>query len=122
MNEFKDEVLARGDETLNSLKTYILAEVKVQIKIEPPGVLKEEFRKMKELESIVSVLQDHVQYYQKQVNRLKHQNKELELYGRRLSIEVDVIPHVKNETFNKVLDKFISLIYELNVTLWKLSS
>ena len=56
MNEFKDEMLARGDETFNSLKTYILAEVKVQIKIEPPGVLKEEFRKMKELESIVSVL------------------------------------------------------------------
>ena len=64
MNEFKDEILARIDEKFNSLKTDILTELKNQIKNELAEVLKAEFRKRDALESTVSVIQEHVHYYQ----------------------------------------------------------
>ena len=60
-------------------------------------MLKEEFRQREELESTLSVLQVHVNYYQNQVNELKHENEELEQYGRRLCVRFDGIPLVENE-------------------------
>ena len=61
----------RINEKFNSLKTDILAELKDQIKNVLAEVPKEEFRKREELESTVSVLQEHVRHYQNQVNELK---------------------------------------------------
>ena len=61
----------RINEKFNSLKTDILAELKDQIKNVLVEVPKEEFRKREELESTVSVLQEHVRHYQNQVNELK---------------------------------------------------
>ena len=83
MNEFKDEILARTDEKFNLLKTDIFTELRDQIKNELAEVLKEEFRKREELESTVSVLQEHVHHYQIQLNEIKRENEELEQYGRR---------------------------------------
>ena len=78
MNEFKDEILARIDKKFNSLKTDILTKLKDQIKNELGEVPKEEFRKREELESKVSVLQEHVHYYQNQLNEIKRENEESE--------------------------------------------
>ena len=119
INEFKDET-ARINEKFNALKTDILGKLKDQIKNELAEVLKEEFRKREELESTVSVLQEQVHHYQNHVNKLKRGNKELEQYGRKLSVRVDGVPSVKNEIFNQVLDKVMSLTEEANVTSRKL--
>ena len=112
MNELKEEILARIDEKFNSLKTDILAEFKDQIKNDLAEVLKEEFRKREELESTVSVLQEHVHYYQNQVNKLNGENEELEQYGRRLCIRIEGVPSAENEASDDVLDKFMSLMQE----------
>ena len=119
INEFKDET-ARINEKFNALKTDILGKLKDQIKNELAEVLKEEFRKREELESTVSVLQEQVHHYQNHVNKLKRGNKELEQYGRKLSVRVDGVPSVENEIFNQVLDKVMSLTEEANVTSRKL--
>ena len=119
INEFKDET-ARINEKFNALKTGILGKLKDQIKNELAEVLKEEFRKREELESTVSVLQEQVHHYQNHVNELKRENKELEQYGRKLSVRVDGVPSVENEIFNQVLDKVMSLTEEANVTSRKL--
>ena len=103
-------MLARIDEKFNSLKTDILTELKDQIKNELAEVFKEEFRKREELESTVSVLQEHVRYYKNQLNEIKHENEELEQYGRRLCVRIEGIPPVENETSDEVLDKVISLM------------
>ena len=112
MNEFKDEILAWIDEKFNSLKTDILTELEDQIKNELAEVLKEEFRKREELESTVSVLQEHVHYYQNQLNEIKRENEELEQYGRRLCVRIEGIPSVGNEASDEVLDKVMSLMAE----------
>ena len=84
VTEFKDEILARINEKFNSLKTNILTELKDQIKNELAEVLKEDFRKKEELESTVSLLQEHVHYYQNQLHEIKRENEELQQYWRRL--------------------------------------
>ena len=119
INEFKGET-ARINEKFNALKTDVLGKLKDQTKNELAEVLKEEFRKREEVESTVSVLQEQVHHYQNHVNELKRENKELEQYGRKLSVRVDGIPSVENETSNQVLDKVMSLIEEPNVTSRKL--
>ena len=88
-------MLARIDEKFNSLKTDILTELKDQIKNELAEVFKEEFRKREELESTVSVLQEHVRYYKNQLNEIKHENEELEQYGRRLCVRIEVFLRLK---------------------------
>ena len=75
-------------------------------------MLKEEFRKREELESTVSMLQEHVHYYQNQVNELKSENEELELYGRRLCLRDGIPSPVENETSDEALDKVMSLMQE----------
>ena len=112
MNEFKNEILARTDEKFNLLKTDIFTELRDQIKNELAEVLKEEFRKRVELESTVSMLQEHVHYYQIQSNEIKRENKELEQYGRRLCVRIEGITSVENETSEEVLHKVMSLMEE----------
>ena len=59
----------------------------------------EEFEKRAELESAVSVLQEHVYHYQIRVNEcLKHENEELQQYRRRLCARGDGIPLAENKT------------------------
>ena len=82
-------------------------------------MLKEKFRKSEELEWTVSVLQDRVHYYQNQVNELKHENEELEQYGRELCVRVDKIPSVENKTSDEVLDKVMSLMQEAECDILK---
>ena len=60
----------------------------------------------------MSVLQEHVHYYQNQVNGLRRENEELEQYGRSLCVRVDGIPSLENETSDEVLDKVKSLMQE----------
>ena len=84
MNGFKDEILARIGEKFNLLKSDILAKLKDQIENELTEELKEESRKRAELESTVSVFQEHVDYYQNQMNKLKCENEELEQCDRSL--------------------------------------
>ena len=56
------------------------------------------------------MLQEHVRYYKNQLNEIKHENEELEQYGRRLCVRIEGIPPVENETSDEVLDKVISLM------------
>ena len=65
-----------------------------------------------ELELTVSVLQEHVHYYQNQLNEIKRENEELEECGRRLCVRIEGILSVKNETSDEVLDKVMSLMEE----------
>ena len=112
MNGFKDEILARIDEKFNLLKSDILAKLKDQIENELTEELKEESRKRAELESTVSVFQEHVDYYQNQMNKLKCVNEELEQCDRSLWVRVDGIPLVENEASDEVLDKVMSFMQE----------
>ena len=112
MNGFKNEILARIDEKFNLLKSDILAKLKDQIENELTEELKEESRKRAELESTVSVFQEHVDYYQNQVNKLKCENEELEQCDRSLWVRVDGIPLVENEASDEVLDKVMSFMQE----------
>ena len=58
------------------------------------------------------MLQEHVHYYQNQVNGLKRENEEVEQYGRSLCVRVDGIPSLENETSDEVLDwNFIASFY-----------
>ena len=64
------------------------------------------------IESIVSVLQQHVKICQKQITEMQQANEELKQYGRRLCIRIDGVPTVENKTSDEVLEKVKSLIKE----------
>ena len=44
------------------------------------------------------MLQQHANFFQKQINKLQQANKELEQCGRRLCVRTDVVPTVGNIT------------------------
>ena len=72
------------DQKFSESKLEFLSELKDHIKKEVSGAIKTEIKKREELESTVSLLQEHVKSFQKQVSILKYKNKELEQYsGRR---------------------------------------
>ena len=56
------------------------------------------------------MLQEYVHYYHHQVNELKHENEELEQYGRRLCVTDAILSPVENETSGEVLDKVMPLM------------
>ena len=110
MDDLKDEILSKVDDKFSEFKLDILADFKQQSKIEVSEAFKNELKKREELESIVTVLQRHVQICQNQIKEMQLANEELERYGRRL--RVDGVPAVDNENSNMVLDKVKSLIKE----------
>ena len=72
------------DQKFSESKLEFLSELKDHIKKEVSGAIKTEIKKREELESTVSLLQEHVKSFQKQVSILKCKKKELEQYsGRR---------------------------------------
>ena len=87
MTHLKEEILAKIDEKLNELKNDFLTEIKKLIKNEVTAAINNEMKKCKELESTVSMLQEHVREYQKQINKLEDDGEELEQYGRTLFFE-----------------------------------
>ena len=112
MNDLKDEILSKVDDKFSEFKLDILAELKQQLKIEVAEAFKNELKIREELESTVSVLQQHVKICQKQITGMQQANEELEQYGRRLCVRIDGVPTVDNETSDEVLDKVKSLIKE----------
>ena len=80
--------------------------------IELAEALKEKYRKREELLSTVSLLQEHVHYYQNHLNQIKCENEELEQYRRRCCVRIEGIPLVENETSDEVLGKVMSLMDE----------
>ena len=67
MDDLKDEILSKIDDKFSEFELDILAELKQQLKIETAEAFKNEFDKMEELESTVSVLQQHVKICQNQM-------------------------------------------------------
>ena len=65
MADLKDEILSKIDQKFNELK--LLSELKDQIKKEVSEAIKTEIKKREELESTVSLLQEHVKNFQKQM-------------------------------------------------------
>ena len=65
MVDLKDEMLSKIDQKFNELK--LLSELKDQIKKEVSEAIKTEIKKREELESTVSLLQEHVKNFQKQM-------------------------------------------------------
>ena len=112
MDDLKDEILSKVDDKFSEFKLDILADFKQQSKIEVSEAFKNELKKREELDSIVSVLQRHVQICQNQIKEMQLANEELERYGRRLRVRIDGVPAVDNENSNMVLDKVKSLIKE----------
>ena len=94
MSDLKEEILARIDER------------------EVSETLDKEIEKRKELESTVSLLQEHVKLYQKQMNELKNSHDDLEQYGGRLCVRIDGVPSTENEKANDVFQKVKGLIEE----------
>ena len=80
--------------------------------IELAEALKEKYRKREELLSTVSLLQEHVHYYQNHLNQIKCENEELGQYRRRCCVRIEGIPLVENETSDEVLGKVMSLMDE----------
>ena len=58
------------------------------------------------------MLQQHVKICQNQIKEMQQANEDLEQYGRRLRVRIDVVPTVDNKTSDEVLDKVKSLIKE----------
>ena len=110
MADLKDEILSKIDQKFNELK--LLSELKDQIKKEVSEAIKTEIKKREELESTVSLLQEHVKNFQKQVSILECKNEELEQYGRRCCLRIEGVPSVENESSDDVLGKVKSLITE----------
>ena len=71
MADLKYEILWKIDQKFNELKLEFLSELKDHIKKAVSGTIKTEIKKCKELESTVSLLQEHVKNFQKQVSVLK---------------------------------------------------
>ena len=69
-------------------------------------------KKREELESTVSVLQQHVKICQNQIKEMQQANEEFEKCGKRLCVRTDGFPKVDNETSDEVLDRVKSLIKE----------
>ena len=110
MVDLKDEIRSKIDQKFNELK--LLSELKDQIKKEVSEAIKTEIKKREELESTVSLLQEHVKNFQKQVSILECKNEELEQYGRRCCLRIEGVPSVENESSDDVLGKVKSLITE----------
>ena len=87
MTDLKDEILSKIDQKFNELK--LLSELKDQIKKEVSEAIKTEIKKREELESTVSLLQEHVKNFQKQVSILECKYEELEQYGRRCCLRIE---------------------------------
>ena len=71
MDDLKDEILSKIDDKFSEFELDILAELKQQLKIETAEAFKNEFDKMEELESTVSVLQQHVKICQNQIKEMQ---------------------------------------------------
>ena len=119
MTDLKEEILAKIDEKFNELKNDFLTEIKEQIKNEVTAAINNEMKKREELESTVSMLQQHVREYQKWINKLKDDGEELEQYGRRLCLRIDGVPSTDKETSDEVLEKVKSLASESGTILQK---
>ena len=61
MADLKDEILTEEDEKFNDFKIAIIVELREQIKQKVSIALEKEIKKREELESTVSMLQEHVQ-------------------------------------------------------------
>ena len=61
MVDLKDEILTKEDEKFNDFKIAIIVELREQIKEEVSKALEKEIKKREELESTVSMFQEHVQ-------------------------------------------------------------
>ena len=61
MADLKDEILTEVDEKFNDFKIAIIVELREQIKQKVSIALEKEIKKREELESTVSMLQEHVQ-------------------------------------------------------------
>ena len=70
MCDLKEEILPKIEEKFQDFKSSLIAEIREQIKKEVSETLDKEIEKRKELESTVSMLQEHVKLYQKQINEL----------------------------------------------------
>ena len=112
MADLKDEILLKIDQKFNKLKLEFLSELKDQTKKEVSEAIKSEIKKREELESTVSLLQEHAKNFQKQVSVLEYKNEELEQYGRRMCLRIEGVPSPENESLDDVLDKVKSLITE----------
>ena len=95
----KHKILSKIDEKFSEFKLDILPELK---QIEVAEALKNKLKKREELESTVSLLQQHVKICQNQITELQQAD------GRRLCVRIDGVSTVNNETSNEVLDKMKS--------------
>ena len=82
MADLKDEILSKIDQKFNKLRLEFLSELNDQIKKEVSEAIKTETKKREELEPIVSLLQEPVKNFQKQVSILECKNEEPKQYGR----------------------------------------
>ena len=103
--------MSKIDQIFNELKLEFLSELKDQIK-KVPEAIKTEIKKGEELESTVSLLQEHVKNFQKQVSVLECKNGEPGQYVRRFCLKIEGVPSVENESSDDILDKVKSLITE----------
>ena len=71
MADLKDEILSKIDQKSNKLKLEFLSELKDQAKKEVSEAIKTEIKKHEGLESTVSLLQEDVKNFQKQVSVYK---------------------------------------------------
>ena len=102
MVDLKDEILSKIDQKFNELKLEFLSELKDQIKKEVSEATKTEAKKREELESTVSLLQEHVKNFQKQVCILECKNEKLEQYGRRCCLRIEGVLSAENESSDDV--------------------
>ena len=120
MADLNKEILSKIDQKFSELNLESLSELKDQIKKEVSEAFKTVFKKLEELKSTVSLLQEHAKNFQKQVSILECKIEELEQYGRRSCLES--VPSVENES-SDVLGKIKSLITEsgCEIQMWLLT-
>ena len=88
MADLKDEILSKINDTFSEVKLEILSALKQELKIKNWSCrsIQKWIEKREEIESTVSVRQQHVKIGQNQIKEIQQINEELEQYGRRCTI------------------------------------
>ena len=110
-----DDILQKINEKIEGkfslFKSELIAEIKATIIDEVKGIVTEQNKKIVQLESTVSLLQEHVKHLKYDCSK----DDDLEQYGRRLCLRINGIEKPENEGHNDVFNLVKEIITESGV-------
>ena len=104
-----DELNRKFDEKLSSFKLDLVSDLKKEIMNEVKAILSEKDKKIEDLKSQVTLLQNYVSTVK---HALDKKVDELEQYGRRVCLRIERVEHQANEKSKDVLQKVVNIVKE----------